>query len=136
MENLADYKEIVDAIKESGGETFTRCYQCGLCDSVCPWNRVIDFSMRRIVRKAVFGMTEIESEDIWRCTTCGRCPQLCPRDVQQISSVVALRRLATEYGVFPTPVRPLRSVAASLKAEGNPLNEEREKGASGGRILE
>jgi Fe-S oxidoreductase len=38
---------------------------------------------------------------------------------------VALRRLATEYGVFPTSVKPIRSISASLTAEGNPLNEER-----------
>ena len=36
MENVADYKEIVDVIKDSGGEAFKLCYQCGLCDVVCP----------------------------------------------------------------------------------------------------
>ncbi|HDZ89578.1 MAG: (Fe-S)-binding protein [Deltaproteobacteria bacterium] len=127
METVADFKEIVEVIKESGGDLFKRCFQCGLCDVVCPWNRVIDFSMRKIVRQAVFGLTEIESDDIWRCTTCGRCPQKCPRDVQQIESGMALRRIATEYGVFPTPVKPIRTVSASLVGEGNPLNEERKK---------
>ena len=127
MENVADYKEIVDLIKLSGGEAFKYCYQCGLCDAVCPWNRVRNFSMRRIVRQATFGMTDIESEDIWRCTTCGKCPQECPRDVRQIDSGVALRRIATEYGVFPTAVKPIRGVSASLVAQGNPLNEERKK---------
>ena len=130
MENVADYKEIVDVIKESGGEAFKRCFQCGLCDAVCPWNRVRTFSMRRIVREATFGLTEIESEDIWRCTTCGRCPQQCPRDVKQIDSGVALRRIATEYGVFPTPVKPVRTASASLVAEGNPLSEERKNRAN------
>ncbi len=125
MENLADYKEIVEVIKASGGDYFKRCFQCGLCDSVCPWNRVRDFSMRKIVRQAAFGMTEIESEDIWRCSTCGRCPQQCPRDVRQIDSVVALRRIATEYGVFPTPVKPIRTISASLVGQGNPLSEDR-----------
>ncbi|KMY68091.1 Fe-S oxidoreductase [Desulfocarbo indianensis] len=125
MENLADYKEIIDVIKASGGDAFKRCFQCGLCDTVCPWNRVRDFSMRKLVRQATFGMTEIESEDIWRCTTCGRCPQRCPRDVKQIDSGVALRRIATEYGVFPTSVKPIRTISASLIGEGNPLNEER-----------
>ena len=129
MENVADYKEIVDVIKESGGEAFKRCFQCGLCDVVCPWNRVRTFSMRKIVRQATFGLTEIESEDIWRCTTCGRCPQQCPRDVKQIESGVSLRRIATEYGVFPTSVKPIRTVSASLVGEGNPLNEERAKRA-------
>jgi Fe-S oxidoreductase len=129
MENLADYKEIVDIIKAKGGEAFKLCYQCGKCDAVCPWNQVRTFSMRKIVREAAFGLTEIESEDIWRCTTCGRCPQQCPRDVKQIDSGVALRRVATEYGVFPKPVRAIRTVSASLAGHGNPLNEDREKRA-------
>lgn len=129
MENVADYKEIVDVIKASGGDAFKRCFQCGLCDVVCPWNRVRTFSMRKIVREATFGMTDIESEEMWLCTTCGRCPQQCPRDVQQIESGVALRRIATEYGVFPTPVQPIRTVSGSLVGEGNPLSEERAKRA-------
>ena len=86
--------------------------------------------MRKIVREAAFGMTDIESEDIWRCTTCGRCPQQCPRDVKQIESGVALRRIATEYGVFPTAARPIRAVRGSLMGEGNPMNEARKNRAN------
>jgi Fe-S oxidoreductase len=129
VETVAPYKEIIDVIKQSGGDAFKRCFQCGLCDVVCPWNEVRTFSMRKIVREATFGLTEIESEDIWRCTTCGRCPQQCPRDVRQIDSGVALRRIATEYQVFPPAVKPLRTASASLVGEGNPLGEEREKRA-------
>jgi len=130
VENVADFKEIVDAIKANGGEAFKLCFQCGLCDVVCPWNRVRIFSMRKIVREAAFGLTDIESEDIWRCTTCGRCPQQCPRDVKQIESGVALRRIATEYGVFPTTARPIRTVRGSLMGEGNPMNESRKNRAN------
>ncbi len=125
MDTVGDFKEIVDLIKAKGGEAFKHCFQCGLCDTLCPWNRVKPFSMRKIVREATFGLTDLESEGIWRCTTCGRCPQRCPRDVRQIESGVALRRIATEYGVFPESVKPLRSIAASLVGEGNPLNEAR-----------
>ncbi|MBE3067056.1 MAG: (Fe-S)-binding protein, partial [Chloroflexi bacterium] len=125
MENLTDYREIVDVIKESGGDAIKRCYQCGLCDTMCPWNKVRDFSIRKVIRQATFGLTEIESEDIWRCTTCGKCPQRCPRDVRQIESCVALRRMATEFKVFPSSVQPIRTVSASLASEGNPLNEKR-----------
>ena len=125
MEIVADYKEIIDVIKESGGDAFKRCFQCGLCDTVCPWNRVRNFSMRKLVRQATFGFTEIESEEMWLCTTCGRCPQQCPRDVQQIESGIALRRVATEYGVFPAPVKPVRTAVGSLIGEGNPLGEDR-----------
>ena len=129
METVAPYKEIIEIIKANGGDASKLCFQCGLCDSVCPWNRVRDFSMRKLIRQATFGLSDIESEDIWLCTTCGRCPQQCPRDVRQIESVVSIRRIATEYGVFPTSVKPLRTVSASLAGEGNPLNEERGKRA-------
>jgi len=125
VETVTPLKEIIDVIKESGGEAFKLCYQCGLCDTVCPWNRVRTFSMRRIIREATFGLTEIESEEMWRCTTCGNCPRQCPRGVKIIESGVALRRIATEYGVFPTAVRPVRTISASLAGEGNPLNEKR-----------
>ena len=127
METVAPYKEIIDVIKASGGDAFKRCFQCGLCDVVCPWNRVRTFSMRKLVREAAFGLTDIESEEMWLCTTCGRCPQQCPRDVKQIESGVALRRIATEYGVFPKTVTPIRTVRGSLVGEGNTLSEERAK---------
>ncbi len=135
MEMVADYKEIVDEIKANGGEAFNRCYQCGLCDAVCPWNRLINFSMRKIVRQATFGMTDIESEDIWRCTTCGSCPQQCPRDVRQIESGISLRRLATEYGIFPKAVKALRSVSANLVGTGNPMGEDRQARADWAKDL-
>ena len=125
MERIADYQEIIELIADSGGKTFSRCFQCGLCDSLCPWNRVREFSMRKLVRQALFGMSEIESEEIWLCTTCGRCPQQCPRDVQQIEAVVVLRKIATEYGVFPGSARSIRGISSSLVAEGNPLSESR-----------
>ena len=130
METVTPYKEIIDVIKTSGGEAFKRCFQCGLCDTVCPWNRVRTFSMRKLVREATFGLTEIESEDIWLCTTCGRCPQQCPRDVKQIESGVALRRIASEYGVFPASVKPVRTINAGLVGQGNPFGEDREKRAA------
>ena len=129
METVAPIKEIVDSIRENGGASFQFCYQCGICDVVCPWNRVRSFSMRKIVRQATFGLTEIELEDIWRCTTCGTCPQRCPRGVDQIELGVSLRRIATEYGVFPDSVTPIVTVSGSLMAEGNPFNIERTKRA-------
>jgi Fe-S oxidoreductase len=129
MKTLTPDKEIIEVIKESGGDAFKLCYQCGLCDTVCPWNKVRPFSMRKLVRQAVFGLTEIEAEDMWLCTTCGKCPQQCPRDVKQIDSNVSLRRIATEYGVFPASAKPVSGISASLSAEGNPINEERNKRA-------
>jgi len=125
VETVAPLEEVLDLINETGGESFKFCYQCGLCDTVCPWNRVRTFSMRKLIRQANFGLTEIENEEIWRCTTCGRCPDRCPRGVDQIEVGVSARRIATEFGVFPAAVKPVRGVAAGLVAEGNPFGEER-----------
>ena len=130
METAAPSQEIIDIIKQSGGEAFKLCYQCGLCDTVCPWNRVRNFSMRKIVRQAAFGLTEIENEDMWRCSTCGKCPSLCPRGVKIIECGVSLRRIATEYGVFPGCAEPVPGISESLKAEGNPLREKRKDRAN------
>ncbi|MEI6205853.1 MAG: (Fe-S)-binding protein [Desulfuromonadales bacterium] len=129
METVTPFKEIIDLIKEQGGDAFKYCYQCGLCDVVCPWNRVRTFSMRKLIREATFGLTDIESEDLWRCTTCGKCPQQCPRGVKQIESGVSLRRIASENDVFPGPIAPIRTVSVGLMGEGNPFNEERNKRA-------
>ena len=129
METVAPLQEIIDVIKASGGDAFKFCYQCGLCDTVCPWNRVRSFSMRRIIREATFGLTDIETEEMWRCTTCGNCPRQCPRGVKIIEAGVSLRRISTEYGVFPAPVSPVKGVAASLLGKGNPLGEDRDKRA-------
>jgi len=126
METIAPFTEVIDEIKEAGGDTFKLCYQCGKCDSVCPWNKVITFSMRKVIREAAFGLTDVEGDSFWRCTTCGKCVQQCPRQVKQIDLGVSLRRIATEYQVFPTSVKPVRTMSGSLSGNGNPLNEERQ----------
>jgi Fe-S oxidoreductase len=125
MEPVAPFKETIEEIREAGAVAFKYCYQCGKCDTVCPWNMVRKFSMRKLIREATFGLTAIESDDIWRCTTCGKCPQDCPRGVQQIELGVSLRRIAAKYDVYPTSVRSARTAAASLRSDGNPLGQER-----------
>lgn len=134
MEVVTPFKEVIEEIKQNGGERVKFCYQCGKCDAVCPWNKVTLFSMRRLVRDAVLGLTEIEKEDIWRCTTCGKCVLMCPRDVRQIDDITAIRRMATAYNVFPSSTKTYRQIATYLLSKGNPFNEdpkERAKWAEG-----
>ena len=135
METIAPFLEVIDEINAAGGDVFKLCFQCGLCDTVCPWNRVRSFSMRRLIREAAFGLSEVEGEDIWRCTTCGTCPSQCPRGVKQIDMAVALRRVATEYDLFPASVKSARTARASLISEGNPLQGDRKKRADWAKDL-
>lgn len=126
MQTVAPFAEAIEEIRKAGAGSSRLCFQCGKCDVYCPWNTVRDFSIRKIIREATFGLTEIEGDDIWRCTTCGSCPSICPRGVGQIEVGVAVRRVATQYGMFPESVAPVRNASASLVAEGNPLNAKRE----------
>ena len=129
LETVAPFREVLDEIRAAGDKTSGLCYQCGKCDVVCPWNKVTRFSMRRLVREASLGLSEVESEDIWRCSTCGTCPAACPRGVGQIETAVAVRRIASEYGVFAPSAKPVLAARGSLAAAGNPLQEDRDSRA-------
>ncbi len=121
---LAPFKDVIEGLKESGGEAFKLCYQCGTCDTVCPWNRVRDFFVRRIVLQAQLGVVPFDSEDLWLCATCGRCVQKCPRGVEIIDIMRAMRRLLVPDGVVPASIPNLRGIMTSIASVGNPWGQE------------
>ena len=121
---LAPFKAVADAIKEVGGEAFKLCYQCGTCETVCPWNRVREFKVRKIINQAKLGIVPLESDDVWLCTTCRNCVEKCPRGVKIIDVMRAMRRLLVPDGVVPASVPNLRGVMNSIASEGNPWRQE------------
>jgi Fe-S oxidoreductase len=121
---LEPFKVVIDGIKEAGGEADKFCYQCGKCDTVCPWNRVRKFYVRKLVNQAKFGVVPFEAEDIWLCTTCRNCMQRCPRGVEIIDVMRSVRRLLVPDGVVPASIPSLRSVMTSFASVGNPWGQE------------
>ena len=132
---LAPFKDVIDGLKEAGGEAFKFCYQCGKCDTVCPWNRVRKFFLRRMINKAKFGVVPFESEDLWLCATCRNCVQRCPRGVEIIDVMRAMRRLLVPDGVVPASIPNLRGVMTSIASVGNPLRQEPEARANWAKDL-
>jgi len=121
-EVVTPLREAVDMMIAAGGESFELCHQCGLCETTCPWNLVKTFPLRRLVREAQFGLTEIEAESIWQCAACGKCPDRCPRGVRIIDVLTAARRIAAEHNMAP---QGIRSARGSLVGDGNPWGGKR-----------
>jgi Fe-S oxidoreductase len=121
---LAPYKVVVDGIREAGGDAFRFCYQCGTCETVCPWNLVRQFPVRRIVNQAGLGVVPFESEDLWLCSTCGSCVQRCPRGVEIVDVMRAMRRILVPDGVVPASIPNLRGFMTSIASVGNPWGQE------------
>src|SRR3990170_6659522 len=124
---LSPYKPVVDGIKEAGGGADKFCYECGKCDTVCPWNRVRRFFLRRMVNQAKLGVVPFESEDLWLCATCRNCVQQCPRGVEIIDVMRAMRRLLVPDGIVPASIPNLRGVMTSIASVGNPFRQEKDR---------
>jgi len=121
---LTPFKVVIDGIKEAGGEADKLCYQCGKCDTVCPWNRVRKFLVRKMINQAKFGTVPFESEDLWLCVSCRQCVQKCPRGVEIIDVMRAMRRLLVPDGVVPASIPNLRGIMTSIASVGNPWGQE------------
>ena len=135
MHSVTPLKEVVDIVNEEGGEILKLCYQCGTCTAVCPWNKVRDFIVRRIMHQGQLGLIDFEDEDIWLCATCNSCVKQCPRGVEIVDVMRALRRAVTELGIAKVP-DSLRLTIKNISAVGNPLGEPEDKRADWAKDLD
>ena len=129
MQAVAPLQEVVDIVKEEGGDILKLCYQCGTCTAVCPWNKVRNFIVRRIMHQGQLGLIDFEDEDVWLCATCNNCVKRCPRGVEIIDVMRALRRAVTELGIAKVP-DSLRITIKNISGVGNPLGEPEDRRAN------
>ena len=118
--------ETLEFIRDSGGEQFKLCYQCGLCTGVCPWNKVSSLMVRRMMHEAQLGLVDFEDEAWWNCVTCRACVQRCPRGVEIIDVMRSSRRISVGFGVGYVP-ESLKLTLTNIAAVGNPMGEAVEK---------
>ena len=117
------FNEVVLMIRDLGGETISKCFQCGTCTASCPWTPLTHFNMRKLIHMSQMGMEGIE-DALWHCSTCGLCQIRCARGVETVEAIRAIRRAFSEGGMLPGS---LRSMVGSLQANGNPWSGEREE---------
>jgi heterodisulfide reductase subunit C len=88
-----------------GGETITRCYQCGTCASTCPVARTAEerYNPRQIIRLALLGQRDevLKGGAIWLCASCYNCQERCPQKVEIADVIYALRNIAIREGNIP-----------------------------------
>ena len=96
MQSLTPFPEVIDLIKEEGGDPLKLCYQCGTCTATCPWNLVKNFIVRRVMHQGQMGLIDFENEEVWMCATCKACVDRCPRGVAIIDVMRSLRRAIVE----------------------------------------
>jgi len=134
MQAVAPAKEVMDIIKEEGGDVLKLCYQCGTCTATCPWNLVSSLLVRKLIHQAQVGLVDFEDEDVWRCVGCRLCVDRCPRGVEIVDIMRALRRVVVEVGAGKVP-DSLRIAIKNVSAVGNPLGEPPEKRADWAKDL-
>lgn len=85
------------------GEKIRQCIQCGTCSGSCPVASAMDLMPREVVALFRAGFLEeiLRSRTIWMCASCYACTVRCPAGIRVTDSLYALKRLATQKGVFP-----------------------------------
>lgn len=80
-----------------GGETLTKCFNCGNCTAVCGLSKDQTVFPRKIIRYMQLGLEEklLESPEPWLCYYCGTCSDTCPRQAQPGELMMAARRWLT-----------------------------------------
>ena len=129
--------EIREVLIEEGAEDIYKCYQCGICTSICPWFQVdlYDFPVYRFSLETAMGMVAssedkdelaAEIDKIYRCVGCEACLTQCPHGIDTPKILRAARRLLVDFGSYP---ETLKSTVQKIKNVGNPLGEPAEKRA-------
>ncbi|MBX9928258.1 MAG: (Fe-S)-binding protein [Gemmatimonadaceae bacterium] len=110
------------------------CTECGRCTSVCPANitgkplspRKIIINVRERLEAKAAGADDsrllldgfITEDELWSCTTCRACVQECPVSIDQLDTILELRRnLVLGESRFPEEVMP---AFESMEQRGSP----------------
>ena len=91
----------VQKISELSGQNVHICMQCGTCSGSCPMWEEADFSIRKIMHFAKFGMEDrLENlNTYWLCASCHTCTVRCPRGIDIARVMEALRQLTLRKNI-------------------------------------
>jgi len=114
--NVQPDLEFIRAMKEVGGDTLKKCYQCASCSVACPLSSDGNPFPRREMILAQWGMKDklISDPNVYLCHQCGDCTEICPRDARPGEVLGAIRAYAYKSLSWPTALADLCSSAKNL----------------------
>ena len=85
-------------LRERGGDTAARCYQCATCTSVCELSKNGALFPRAQMLASQWGLADRLAGDpcVWLCHQCNDCNVRCPRDAKPGDVMQTIRSLAIE----------------------------------------
>jgi len=93
----------INYIKENGGDTLKKCFQCASCSVVCSLSPQDNSFPRKEMISASWGQKDklLSDPDIWLCHGCTDCNTYCPRGAKPADVLGAIRSYVTEFFAFP-----------------------------------
>jgi len=88
---------LAEELAHFGGDTLTKCFNCGNCTAVCGLSKDQTVFPRKIIRYLQLGLEDklLGSPEPWLCYYCGTCSDTCPREAQPGELMMATRRWLT-----------------------------------------
>ncbi len=85
-------------LRDRGGDSAARCYQCATCTSVCELTTEGSLFPRSQMLKGQWGLADDLAGDagVWLCHQCNDCTARCPRDAKPGDVLQTIRSLAIE----------------------------------------
>jgi quinone-modifying oxidoreductase subunit QmoC len=90
-------------LRERGGDTASRCYQCATCTAVCELAEGDCLFPRKQMLASQWGLADRLAGDpgVWLCHQCNDCTVRCPRDARPGDVLQTVRSLAIEELAVP-----------------------------------
>ncbi len=93
--DLAFIRKVTDEVPE-----IYRCYQCLTCTLGCPLTFAMDLHPHEILKYVQLGAREkvLKASTLWVCASCEACATRCPHEIEIVTLMDLLRRMAKEEG--------------------------------------
>ena len=94
----------VRELKEAGGDTLKKCFQCATCSVVCELAPEQKPYPRKEMIYSQWGLKDklVNSVDVWLCHYCNDCSAHCPRGARPGDTLRAIRAMSFRHFAFPS----------------------------------